>query len=225
MNTLYKKVKNIEYIVVEPDNLDANRQYPTVFLLHGYGSNMSDLASICEYINTNNYIYICPNAPIEIDTGYGNKGYAWFNINTDQGALKEDKYSDLMNELISEIDREYCINKNKMILGGFSQGAMVTYDFGINKSNYFCGLLAMSGKLINKEIFKQGEKINLDKKIFISHGLYDNVISVNEGREANKIFEAVGFNVEYNEYPITHEISLDVISDIKIWIQKILDQV
>jgi len=186
MNTLYKKVKNIEYIVVEPDDLDANKQYPTIFLLHGYGSNMSDLASICEYINTNNYIYICPNAPIEIDTGHGNKGYAWFNINTDQVVLKEDKYSDLINELIFEIDREYYINKNKMILGGFSQGAMVTYDFGINKSNYFCGLLAMSGTLINKDFLKIDNKINTDKKIFVTHGIYDNIISINEGREAKK---------------------------------------
>ena len=60
----------------------------------------------------------------------------------------------------------------------------------------------------------------IDKKIFISHGVYDNVISVNEGREANKILKGIGFKVEYKEYPITHEISLDVISDIKKWIEK-----
>ena len=224
MNKLYKKLNNIEYIVVEPDYINPDKKYPVIFLLHGYGSNMSDLANICEHIDINEYIYICPNAPLEIDIGFGNKGYSWFDIDTDYKLL-EDNYSNLMNELIFSLGKEYSINKKQMILGGFSQGAMVTYEFGITKTNYFSGLLAMSGKLINKEIFKQGEKINLDKKIFISHGLYDNVISVNEGREANKIFEAVGFNVEYNEYPITHEISLDVISDIKIWIQKILDQV
>ena len=223
MKKIHKKLNNIEYIVVEPAYIKPDMMYPVIFLLHGYGSNMSDLANICEHIDSNEYIYVCPNAPLEIDIGFGNKGYSWFDIDTEYKSL-EDNYSNLINELIFSLDKEYCIDRKKMILGGFSQGAMVTYEFGIMQPNYFSGLLAMSGKLINKEIFNQDEKINLDKKIFISHGVYDNVISVNEGREANKILKGIGFKVEYKEYPITHEISLDVISDIKKWIDKILIQ-
>ena len=223
MKKIHKKLNNIEYIVVEPAYIKPDMMYPVIFLLHGYGSNMADLANICEHIDSNEYIYVCPNAPLEIDIGFGNKGYSWFDIDTEYKSL-EDNYSNLINELIFSLDKEYCIDRKKMILGGFSQGAMVTYEFGIMQPNYFSGLLAMSGKLINKEIFNQDEKINLDKKIFISHGVYDNVISVNEGREANKILKGIGFKVEYKEYPITHEISLDVISDIKKWIEKILIQ-
>ena len=152
MKKIHKKLNNIEYIVVEPAYIKPDMMYPVIFLLHGYGSNMSDLANICEHIDSNEYIYVCPNAPLEIDIGFGNKGYSWFDIDTEYKSL-EDNYSNLINELIFSLDKEYCIDRKKMILGGFSQGAMVTYEFGIMQTNYFSGLLAMSGKLINKEIF------------------------------------------------------------------------
>ena len=55
-NLKNKKSNNIEYIVVEPDYINPDKKYPVIFLLHGYGSNMSDLANICEHIDINEYI-------------------------------------------------------------------------------------------------------------------------------------------------------------------------
>lgn len=224
MKKLSKKLDEQEYIIVEPSLVNPNTKYPLIFLLHGYGSNMYDLANLCEYIDSDKYIYICPNAPFKMDIGYESKGFSWFDLEKNDISAEKNHYCNLIIKLINLIDKEYNIDLNKMILGGFSQGAMVTYDFGFSMHNYFAGLLAMSGKLRDKESFMYIDKNNPDEKIFISHGLYDNVISVNEGREANKILVNRGFEVEYNEYPIAHEISFDVINDMKIWIKRIFDK-
>ena len=55
MKKIHKKLNNIEYIVVEPAYIKPDMMYPVIFLLHGYGSNMSDLANICEHIDSNEY--------------------------------------------------------------------------------------------------------------------------------------------------------------------------
>ena len=44
---------DLKYLIRHSENKENS---PSIFLLHGYGSNMSDLTSICEYINSNNYL-------------------------------------------------------------------------------------------------------------------------------------------------------------------------
>ena len=66
-------------------------------------------------------------------------------------------------------------------------------------------------------------QIAIDKKIFVTHGVNDNVISINEARESKKMLEEKGFDLDYKEYPIAHEITLEVISDVQNWMNKILD--
>ena len=41
----------LKYLVLEPDGYEEGREYPMVILMHGYGSSMSDLASLCPIID------------------------------------------------------------------------------------------------------------------------------------------------------------------------------
>ena len=69
-----KQDLSLPYIYIEPDGFDENRSYPMMLVLHGFGANMQDLAGLTPMISSTDYIYICPNAPMEFDLGIGAKG-------------------------------------------------------------------------------------------------------------------------------------------------------
>ena len=52
-------------------------RYPLVVLLHGFGANMQDLASLAPYIDEKGYVYAFPNAPFTVELGPGYTGYSW----------------------------------------------------------------------------------------------------------------------------------------------------
>ena len=68
---------SLAYIVVEPDGYDESQEYPAVVLLHGFGASMRDLAGLAPAIERAGYVYLLPNAPIQMQIGYGMTGYAW----------------------------------------------------------------------------------------------------------------------------------------------------
>ena len=63
--------KSLLYLTVEPDDYDATLQYPLFILLHGFGANMQDLASLAPAINGEGYVYACPQAPLTFQIGAG----------------------------------------------------------------------------------------------------------------------------------------------------------
>ena len=64
----------LRYIVVEPDGFDPGRPYPLVVLLHGFGASMRDLVGLSPSIDADGYVYVFPNAPIEMTIGPGMRG-------------------------------------------------------------------------------------------------------------------------------------------------------
>ena len=72
----------LKFISSVPDNFSEKNEYGIVIMMHGYGASMHDLVSIAQAVNDKDYIYIFPNAPIEMNVGFYQKGYAWFPIET-----------------------------------------------------------------------------------------------------------------------------------------------
>jgi phospholipase/carboxylesterase len=54
----------------------------------------------------------------------------------------------------------------------------------------------------------------------MTHGKLDTVISIEEGRMTRKKLINLGFNVDYHEYNIGHEINLDILSELSKWLLK-----
>ncbi len=71
------QVKDLKYLTVVPDNHAPDVHYPLVVMLHGFGANMEDLAGLAPAIESEGYVYVCPNAPIPFELGLGQVGYGW----------------------------------------------------------------------------------------------------------------------------------------------------
>jgi phospholipase/carboxylesterase len=107
----------------------------------------------------------------------------------------------------------------RTVLGGFSQGAVMTYALGLGASRPRpAGLVALSGFVPTVE----GLELDLTSEplppVAIGHGLYDPVIGVEWGRRARRELEAACFPLTYREYPLPHAIDPGFLAELRDWI-------
>jgi len=94
------------------------------------------------------------------------------------------------------------------VLGGFSQGAVMSYALGLAAARPRpAGILAMSGFVPTVDGFELDLESRAGLPVSISHGTYDPVIGVEWGRDARERLEAAGAAVTYREDPVAHQIS------------------
>ena len=103
-------------------------------------------------------------------------------------------------------------------LGGFSQGAVMTYALGLGRGRPRpAGLIALSGFIPTVE----GFELDLSPPVppvAIGHGTYDPVISVEWSRRAKQQLEQAGADVLYREYPLPHAIDPGYLSELSSWL-------
>jgi len=221
MEAKERKGSNLTYLAVEPDGYDTKRSYPMVVLLHGFGSHMGDLAGLTPVIDRENYLYICPNAPISVDIGGGISGYAWAPIG-ETFTVEEHHAEELLAGLFDEVIEEYGIEPGAAVLGGFSQGAMMTYRNGLIAPEQFSGLAVLSGSVREPDQLRVRLPDDRDQAIFVAHGVADSMIDVEEARKARRFLEDEGYLPLYKEYPMGHEINQSVLNDLVVWIHEVL---
>ncbi len=210
------------YLAVEPEGYDPESAYPIVVLMHGYGANMRDLADLSPAIHAEGYVYIFPNAPIPFQIGPDVYGYAWTSPGEERKAEEAEQADDMMAGVLREVGEKYGADHGQMVLGGFSQGGMMTYRGGLTATIPFAGLVALSARVSEPEILRTRLNSHRELPIFVSHGTQDTMIPVQAGRESVQFLQELGYDPEYHEYPIGHGINEDVVEDLRKWLTRIL---
>lgn len=222
MKTSEYSGSNLKYMILEPDSKKVYEDYPLIFMLHGFGADMRDLIGLCEKISSSKYIYICPNAPLPFQIGPGTTGYGW---TPPFGQANEKDYQwvlQLLQEFFDEVLIRYRKPAGKCLLVGFSQGGAMVYKCGLLRPDLFSGLVMLSSSIRDPEQIKPHLPISRDQSIFIAHGLFDKLATVELSRYANKVLRHEGYNTHYCEYEIGHEISGQVVCDLVRWINGVL---
>jgi phospholipase/carboxylesterase len=104
---------------------------------------------------------------------------------------------------------------DRIVIGGFSQGAVMSYALGLGKGRPRpAALLALSGFIPTVD----GWEPDLESPfppIAIVHGANDPVIPVDFAREARATLEAAGAEPLYRELPIEHWIDPSVLPELR----------
>ncbi|MGV3461021.1 MAG: alpha/beta hydrolase [Flavobacterium sp.] len=210
---------SLYHLAREPKNkLDKN---PLLLLLHGYGSNEEDLFSFAAQL-PDEYFIISARAPCALPP-YGN---AWYAINFDEGM---NKFSDNIQAVesrnriarfIDEVVANYPVDKDKVTLVGFSQGAILSYSAALTYPDKIARVAALSG-YFNPDIVGSVDKAKVEKlHFFISHGSVDQVIPVEWARKAPEALKNFGITAEYHEYPVGHGVAPQNFYDMLDWLNK-----
>ncbi len=226
MQAIQHQGSTLHYIAIEPDGYDPARNYPMIILLHGFGAHMGDLASLAPAIDSEGYVYIFPNAPIPFEIGPGATGYGWTYPRRMPQELRRaddvDSVVDMLATLIDEVTEHYATEPGQVILGGFSQGGMMTYRHGLPNPEKFKGLAALSAVAPDEDTMREKLPADRSQPIFVAHGISDMVIEVQLARDTLQFLKTEGYKPLYHEYPMAHEISQQTLTDLTDWIRKTL---
>jgi len=176
-------------------------------LLHGRGADEHDLFPLLDAFDPEQRLHAyTPRAPLTLPPG----GAHWYMVPR-VGYPDPATFAEGFGALVEWFDA-LPFPAERIVLGGFSQGAVMSYALGLGKGRpRTAALLAMSGFIPTVD----GWEPDLEppfQRIGIVHGTYDPVIPVEFARQARDTLEAAGADVLYREFPIEHSIDPQAIS-------------
>lgn len=187
-------------------------------LFHGRGADERDLFPLLDLLDPERRMLgVTPRGPLHLPPG----GAHWY-------AVKEIGYPDpetftetfaLAASWLDGVADEAGIPPARTVLGGFSQGAVMTHALGLGAGRPRpAGLVALSGFMPNVPGFELDLTPPLPR-FAVGHGALDPVIGVEWGRDARARLEAVGADVTYRESPhMAHSIDPAFLRDLPAWV-------
>jgi phospholipase/carboxylesterase len=214
----------LSYVLATPDGFAPGDGYPLVVLLHGFGASMYDLAGLAPAIDATGYVYAFPNAPYALQIGAGATGYSWATGRPGvvEPPAEGPSVEELLDGFMAEIRPLTGAVAGRIVLGGFSQGGGLTLRYGLLRPETFAGLAVLSGFFRGAEELRPRLPAGRGQAIFIAHGSYDQMISLDQAQQTRSFLEELAYKPEYHEYVMGHEVTGDVIADLTPWLHAVL---
>lgn len=212
---------SLDAVIIEPQSSHK----ATVIWLHGLGDSGDGFAPIVLELNLPAELgvkFIFPHAPIQPVTINGGMAMrSWYDIKS----LDLDKRADeqgvqqsaaAVQQLIdAEIDNG--IAPSNIILAGFSQGGVVSLYLAPRLPYQLAGVMALSTYMCEPAKLKL-EKQQASLNVFMAHGSFDDVVPTGAGKAAHQTLLELGYEVSWQEYPMTHQVCLEEIKAIRTWL-------
>jgi phospholipase/carboxylesterase len=186
-------------------------------LFHGRGADENDLYPVLDLLDPERQLLgVTPRGPLSLPPG-GAHWYALAGLGTPDPGTFGPTY-DAASRWLDDLAVETGIPPERTVLGGFSQGSVMTYALGLGKGRPRpAALIAQSGFIPTVP----GYELDLTQPlppVAIGHGTYDPVIGVEWGRQARELLEEAGADVLYREYPLPHTIDPQFVVELRPWL-------
>ncbi len=186
-------------------------------LVHGRGADEHDLYPLLDALDPERRLLgLTPRGPLSLPPG----GAHWY-------AVHEIGYPDPSTflptyELVGEWLDGLGLPWERTILGGFSQGAVMSYALSLGQGRPRpAGVIALSGFIPTVDGFELDLEATLPR-FAIGHGTFDPVISVDWSRRARALLEQAGVDVLYRESPLQHAIDPRFLLELRPWLDATL---
>lgn len=215
----------LKYRYKEPAKTNESEKSPLLLLLHGIGADENDLFGLAPFLDERFFI-ASVRAPFTLPYG----GFAWFELLLEPGkigfnARQFEQSKQMILEFVDEIIAEHDLDAKRVYLCGFSQGSMMSLSAMLTAPEKFAGVVAMSGRAIDEMLPEaQNSAAFKDFPVFVTHGIHDPVLPIENGRATKEILSRLPVNLEYKEYPMAHQISEESLQDVSNWLKEKLDK-
>lgn len=202
----------------------------TVIWMHGLGADGHDFESIVPELSfdTSSIHFIFPNAPIQpVTINNGMEMRSWYDILelSEEGRANCDDIYSSSSLIVDIIDKEIDkgIASKNILLAGFSQGGAMALHTAIRYPKNLAGILALSTYLPTaNKIAEERNIVNNEIPIFMAHGNYDQVIPITLAKGAKAALESHNYSIQWEEYPMAHQLCYEEIKDISAFLKKVL---
>ncbi len=192
---------------------------PLLILMHGYGSNEQDMVSFSKALDPRAMI-LAVRAPHKI----AKDKYSWYNLDRNRNGVKysfdelKESRTEVMN-LIRLMQQEHNIDEENILVGGFSQGAIMSLALSMKHSDVIDGAMVLSGDLYDEvEAEMEGMLIDRGLDVYMSHGRQDKVLPFAEAVKDIKFLKSRGVDVYEHYYDSAHTISRDNFVTLSHWL-------
>ena len=108
-----------------------------------------------------------------------------------------------------------------MVVAGFSQGGAVALQTALRHPQPLAGILALSTYLtLDASLAAERTAANANIPILMAHGTQDPVVPLTMARASRGKLEALGYRVEWREYPMPHSVCAEEVEEIGAWLVK-----
>jgi phospholipase/carboxylesterase len=188
-----------------------------IVLFHGRGADELDLFPLLDAFDPERRLVgATPRGPLSLPPG-GAHWYVLGGIGTPESQTFFASY-EAASAWLDGFVAEQGVGFERVVLGGFSQGGVMTYALGLGaRRPRPAGLIALSSFVPTVDGFSLDLSQPLPP-VAIGHGTLDNVIAVEWGRRARVLLEEAGADVLYHETPMFHQIDPEFVRAIADWL-------
>lgn len=210
---------------------------PLVVLLHGWAAPGDDLVPLADALEVpHGTRFLFPEGPLSIDMGFG-ESRAWWMIDVRQ--LNEHfatgRPRNLSREvpkgmaearervlaLLEDAGKEFGAVPEQMVLGGFSQGAMLACDAALRSTHPFAGLAVLSGTVLARDEWLPLMSGRRGLRVLQSHGRSDNVLPYFLAEHLRDLLTDAGAVVDWVGFDGGHEIPETVLNQFGAFLHKV----
>ncbi len=201
----------LEHLVRESQGEPAG----ALVLIHGRGADEYDLYPLLDMLDPERRLVgATPRGPLALPPG----GAHWYQV-ARVGYPDPATFWPTLETLSTWFDgflSERGLTHDQVVLGGFSQGAVMAYSVGLGKGRSRPAMIAaFSGFIPTVDDFELDLTELGGYPVAIGHGTHDPIIEVEWGRRAKETLEAAGADVKYRESPMPHTIDPEWIDEVR----------
>jgi phospholipase/carboxylesterase len=209
---------------------------PLVVLLHGFGAPGDDLASLWRVIDAPpGTRWAFPAAPLELE-GMGFGGRAWWMIDVERliTARERGNRDELEREAPAGMREAHAhvvrmldalgdrLKPSRVVLGGFSQGAMVACDVALRTERPLAGVALLSGTLVARDEWAPLIPRRRGLPFFESHGTEDPMLPYAQAEKLRDLLTEAGADVTWVSFRGGHTIPGTVTDALGRWMRAVL---
>jgi len=200
------KNKNLDFIFIKSDQTKENNKVIVAF--HGWRGNKTSFLPMAKSTAFQGCDWYLPEAPYLVDNDNNQRTWSY---EIEEGIWESKNISILLNNFFElEVFKKYD-SKNVYVIG-FSQGALVCYEFICKLDKPLGAIFPISGFMREGTTTLHPNQKNTP--IIIGHGSKDNIVSVERSKEAYEHLKKYGTNIELEIYEEQHRISIQMIKKI-----------
>lgn len=225
-----KQIAGFEVVIEKGDPNGA-----TIVLLHGFGADAMDLFPLSGVLRQRpRPTWIFPTGPLEIEIAPGYTGRAWFPVDFEvlQRAYQKGDFESVATAFPAELGKvrqqldglvgELNIPRSKLILGGFSQGAILAIETALNGMDRVAALLIFSGTLVCEPSWRKLAHLHAQTPFFQSHGIEDPLLPLKKAEDLEALLLEAGLKGKLHRFHGGHEIPQKILIQLNTFLTNLL---
>jgi phospholipase/carboxylesterase len=224
-------------LVVEPADLPSNA--PVVIMLHGFGTNRYELLHLCNQLGLPPCLFVLPDAPLRVARA-SSEAHAWYDRYTHSRKDMEDS-RDYLFALMDHFSKDIPDDSTRspdpdtgysgpstppaspqprpVIIMGFSQGALMSLEAGLNYQGNIEAIVSMSGFIEYPGKTMAHPSAPRKTPILLVHGEWDPVVQEEDTQETMKVLRRAGYHPVLKEFLMGHKVTYNTINAVSTFLQ------